>query len=269
MTADELKAVLSSHADWLASRPGGKLANLSGADLCGANLSGANLSLADLTGADLCGANLSGANLSGAYLSGADLSGANLSRANLSGANLSGANLSGADLSGANLSRANLSGAYLSGADLCGANLSGANLSLANLSGANLYRANLYRANLSRANLSGAKIDAIDSARLEILPREGEVIGWKKCYAGGDVVLVKVRVPPGAARSNSTGRKCRAERVEVLAVEGADHGISNHDGKTVYRVGETVKCHEWGPDRWLECAGGIHFFLTREEAEAY
>jgi hypothetical protein len=23
------------------------------------------------------------------------------------------------------------------------------------------------------------------------------------------------------------------------------------------------------PDRWQECAGGIHFFITREEAEAY
>jgi hypothetical protein len=229
MTADELKAVLSSHADWLASRPGGKLADISGADLSRAYLYGANLSRAYLYGAYLYGAYLYGANLYGA----------------------------------------NLSGAYLYGANLYGANLSGANLYGANLSRANLYGANLYGANLSLANLSGAKIDAIDSARLEILPREGEVIGWKKCYAGGDVVLVKVRVPPGAARSNSTGRKCRAERVEVLAVEGADHGISNHDGKTVYRVGETVKCHEWGPDRWLECAGGIHFFLTREEAEAY
>ena len=37
----------------------------------------------------------------------------------------------------------------------------------------------------------------------------------------------------------------------------------------VYRVGETVRPDAWGGDRWVECAGGIHFFLTRYEAENY
>ena len=26
---------------------------------------------------------------------------------------------------------------------------------------------------------------------------------------------------------------------------------------------------KWDEDRWNECANGIHFFITREEAEAY
>jgi hypothetical protein len=195
-------------------------------------------------------ANLYRANLSGADLYGANLYRANLYRANLSGANLYGANLSGADLYGANLSGANLYGANLSGADLYGANL---------------YGANLYGANLSGANLSGAKIDPLSAARLSIV-HEGDMVGWKKCR---DDILVKLLIPAGAARSNATGRKCRAEYATVVEVVGAAAGVSMHDGKTTYRTGELVRCHQWGPDRWVECAGGIHFYLTREEAEAH
>jgi hypothetical protein len=217
----------------------------------GANLSRADLSGADLSGANLSGADLIGANLSRADLSGADLSGANLSRADLSGANLSGANLSRADLSGANLSRA-----YLIGADLSGANLSGADLS-----GANLSRAYLVGANLSRAN--GAEL-AIAMTR--VVPPEGEVIGWKKCCGN---VIVKLRVPAEAKRSNAFGRKCRAEYADVIGVFGAARGVSQHDGRTEYAVGARVRCDQWCDDWQRECAGGIHFFITREEAEAY
>jgi hypothetical protein len=46
-------------------------------------------------------------------------------------------------------------------------------------------------------------------------------------------------------------------------------GRSLHNFDTVYRVGETVRPHQFDPDRWHECAGGIHFFITREEAADY
>jgi hypothetical protein len=92
----DLPAILAAHGKWLRDEPGGKRANLYGADLGGANLRGANL-----YGADLGGANLRGADLGGANLRGADLGGANLRGADLGGANLGGANLGGADLGGA------------------------------------------------------------------------------------------------------------------------------------------------------------------------
>ena len=57
--------------------------------------------------------------------------------------------------------------------------------------------------------------------------------------------------------------------MEVLEVKGADEGISMHDRRTAYRVGETVRCDMWNPDWWIECGGGIHFFMTETEAEAY
>jgi hypothetical protein len=242
-------------------------ADLSEADLYRANLSGANLSRANLSRADLSEADLYRANLSGANLSRANLSRANLSRANLSGANLSRANLSGANLSEADLYKANLSEADLSEADLSGADLFGANLSGANLSGANLSGANLYGANLSRANLSGAKdVPASAPAQTCVSPSDGSFTAWKQCRDG---VLVKLLIPEDAKRSNATGRKCRASHAIVLEVIGAEVGISHRDGRIVYRAGETVTCHKWCEDRWVECGGGIHYFITRAEAEEY
>jgi hypothetical protein len=180
-------------------------------------------------------------------------------------ADLSGANLSGADLSGADLSWANLSGANLSGADLSWANLSRANLYRADLSWANLSGANLSEANLSRANLYRAKEADLALAMTTHLP-EGPFIGWKKCMDG---VIVKLRIPEKAKRSHGASRKCRAEFVTVLEVIGAEKGISIHDKKTEYTPGRTTRCDKWSEDRWETCGGGIHFFISRLEAEAF
>ena len=198
-------------------------------------------------GANLARANLARANLAGAYLAGAYLDGANLAGAYLDGANLAGANLAGANLAGANLAGANLDGAYLAGAYLDGANLA--------------------RANLARANLDGAKNAELVIARTRILP-EGALVGWKKCADGE---IVKLRIPEVAKRSHAFGRKCRAEYAEVLAVYGGNNQTarSRHDCRFIYRVGETVRPDNWCENWADECAGGIHFFITREEAEAY
>ncbi len=260
-------------------------------DLSGANLIGASLSHADLSGADLSGSSLSGANLSGAYLyganmPGANLSGANLFRANLSVATLSRANLSGsnlfhADLSGAKLSHANLSGADMTGANLSHADLSVATLSRANLPGSNLSGANLYGADLSYAYLSrvnligaylyGANLTDVNNAdlifaQLSIVPEHGPFFAWKKCR---DKVLVRLFIPSKAKRSNATGRKCRAERAKVLEVIGDEVGVSLHDKNFTYKVGQWVRADKWDDNRWEECSSGIHFFLTRVEAEKY
>ena len=162
--------------------------------------------------------------------------------------------------------RADLSDANLSGADLRSANLRSAYLSDANLSGAYLSGADLRSANLSGANLSGVINAEYVLAQSSILPETGPIWGWKKCKNG---VLVKLVVGNTAKRSHATGRKCRAEHVKVLEVIGAEIGISTYDPSVQYRVGKIVRCDKWNEDRWTECGGGIHFFLTRIEAERY
>lgn len=170
-------------------------------------------------------------------------------------------------IEGDTLVGANLTGAYLSGADLRGANLSGAYLSGANLYGANLYGADLRGAYLYGADLRGDNIDhnTVAFQKTRILP-EGSIIGWKKCVNN---VIVKLRIPEEAKRSHAFGRKCRAEWVEVLEVFGADVGISKHDRKTEYRKGKIVRPNSFSDNWQEECAPGIHFFITRKEAEEY
>ena len=235
ITKEELKTILENHKKWLGDVHCGAQANLSWADLSRADLSGANLSMA------------------------------NLSWANLSMANLSRANLSRADLSRANLSRANLSWA----------NLSGVNLSRANLSRANLSRANLSGVNLSRANLSAkTKIEqhALDKYFPICCPSDGAFIGWKKARGK----IVKLLIPEDAMRSSAFGRKCRCNKAVVLGIEerdGTDSELnevcSNHDINFIYVVGKTVSVGNFCKDRKQECAPGIHFFITRQEAVDY
>jgi len=162
---------------------------------------------------------------------------------------------------------ANLRGAYLTDANLTGANLTGANLTDANLTGANLTDANL-----TGAYLTGAK-NADYALAQTVLTPDGSLIGWKLCK---EKILVKLRIPEEAKRSNATGRKCRAEYVDVLELidlynkrKKPTQAISKHDDKTKYVVGERVTCDRWNEDRLEECAGGIHFFITRLEAENY
>lgn len=149
-------------------------------------------------------------------------------------------------------------------ANLTDANLADANLRGANLLGANLLGADLTDADLRGADMTDAKNAALLQARLSIVPESGAFDGWKKCRNG---VLVHLKIRAEAARSNATGRKCRAECADVLAVIGADEGVSIHDGNTIYRAGERVTCNKWDDNRWNECSGGIHFYLTRIEAE--
>ena len=125
--------------------------------------------------------------------------------------------------------------------------------------------ANLSGADLSGANLRDAKDADLAIAVTRILP-EGDLIGWKKCHHG---VIVKLRIPAEAKRSHAFGRKCRAEFADVLEVIGAEVGISSHDDKTEYRTGQRVTPDSFDENWMDECSHGVHFFITRLEAEAY
>ena len=152
--------------------------------------------------------------------------------------------------------------ANLYGANLEGANFYRANFYRANLEGANFYRANLEGANFYRANLKEANLERARLPHFQICPEEGDFIAWKKVREG----VLKLLIPAAAKRTSSlVGRKCRAEFVVVL--EGS--GTSRHDNKTVYESGMTVYPDKYDDDIRVECTSGIHFFMTRKEAEEY
>jgi hypothetical protein len=120
----------------------------------------------------------------------------------------------------------------------------------------------LTRAGLRGADLRGA--DLTDARGLAYqIPQEGELIVYKHTTGGA----VKLRIPPDAKRTASiVGRKCRAEWAEVL--EGEGDSTSDARGPILhYAPGLTVYPDSYDPDPRVECSHGIHFFLSREEAE--
>jgi len=240
-TSSELKQTLSDHVDWL-NNNGGERADLSSADLSYADLRHADLSYANLRHADLSYANLSYANLRHADLRSADLRSADLSYANLRHADLRHADLRHADLRSA---------------DLCYADLSYANLCSADLSHAE--------------NSDTVRYGAVTAFFALQCPEEGSFIGWKKARKKS---IVKLRITAKAKRSSATTRKCRASEAKVLAIfdrEGKKIEVttSNYDDAFEYKVGEIVSVENFDENRWEECASGIHFFITRKEAEQY
>ena len=196
----------------------------------------------------------------------------------LLGAYLRYADLRGADLRGADLFRADLRGANLRGACLCDAKLYGACLCDANLYGACLLGADLRGADLRGADLRGANLSELTVAQTSILPDEGDIIGWKKALAlDGAPIIVKLLIPSDAKRSNSTGRKCRANKARILDLQDRQGNslppdttaYSSFDPDFTYKKGETVHVEDFDTNRWNECAPGIHFFITRIEAVKY
>ena len=258
MNSVELKTILDLHEKWLNGEPDGKKADLRWADLRLANLSWANLHGADLTGANLRSANLRWTDLSEACLCDADFFGADIYRTNLIKADLNGANLRFADMYGADLNYA------------C--------LTFADLRLANLYRANLTGADLRCADLNGAKVDManiIDAKNIDfpiLCPEKGSFIGFKK--ANG--LIVELEILSDALRSSATTRKCRCSKAKVVSItnlDGSPSGVasipSSYDCNFIYTIGDIVEVADFDTDRWNECAPGIHFFITRQEAVNY
>ncbi len=237
MNSEQLKKILRLHKLWLDSNgKSGKRADLRGAKLRGAELQGANLQDAELCGADL------------------------------RGADLRKANLRGADLQYADLRYAKLREADLYGADLQDVTLRDANLLDANLVGADLQGADLRDTDLQDANLRDAKLP-----NFLIVPTEGDFIAYKKLKNN---VIAKLLIPKKAKRTNSlVGRKCRAEFVKVLELtkdnKKVKQSMDQHTGKLIYKKGAIVRPNKYDDDIRIECTKGIHFFMTKKEAEEY
>ena len=159
-------------------------------------------------------------------------------------------------LCNADLRDANLRDAYLCDADLRGANLRGADLRDAYLRNADLRDADLRDAYLSN---------------WKIVPPAGSFVAWKK---GGNGEIIKIKIPAWARRTSCLiNRKCRAEFVVTLEITKEGKPVleccGGYDKNTTYRVGKCTAPDKYDPDERVDCSHGIHFFLTREEAEEW
>lgn len=117
------------------------------------------------------------------------------------------------------------------------------------------------------------------------LPKKGtSMIVWKKilCPTGKTELLCKLRIPARARRvepldkvqHGRTKGKCRAEWAIVVSIESetgnqVKAGISFFDVSFEYEVGKKVVPRNFNKSERLECASGINFFKTKEEARNY
>ena len=138
----------------------------------------------------------------------------------------------------------------------------------ADLRGANLRGADLYKAVLYKAVLRGAKNLNFPIA----CPEKGRFTAFKKAGA----YIIELEIPSDALRSSSTTRKCRCSKAKVVSITNLDGTPSDiksvascHYLKFIYNLGETVEVANFDTNRWNECAPGIHFFITRQEAIDY
>ena len=257
LTQEEVSAIITSHAKWLAKDEGGKRADLSDADLEGfdfygadlreANFSGANLGGAKFVEAKLLGARFFNAQLNQADFSDAQLKGAvffkadclgikfinaNLHNANLASALLWNSDFTGADLTDADLHAAPLCDSRFCNATLVGADLSRADLDYANFSGAdcknalfdhtaNTCWADFTDADLTDASFYGAGIDQDDLAKAKggFIPLSCPDEGAFIAWTkSGEGHMVKLLIPEDAERSSMANRLCHASLAKTIAI---------------------------------------------------
>jgi len=153
-------------------------------------------------------------------------------------------------------------------ANLREADLSGAYLRRADLSGANLREADLREAYLRGAKLSGAKLPPFQ------IPQDGSLTVWKKGIEIDDSTptLIQLLIPAEAKRTACLiSRKCRAEFAQVVAFEPPTTGtvVGLKQADFIYVLGETIRPDSYDDDIRVECSHGIHFFLTKAEAQEF
>lgn len=201
--------------------------------------------------------------------------------------NLENYDLSDMNFSHSNFINANLSNVNFYSSQLVNVLLDDCNLQNANLKNANLERASLRRVNLTYADIRGAKLYAavLENAILDNIifddktenfrihcPEQGTFVAYKK---GLDNLIIKLLIPSDARRVSSTMNCCRCDKAKVLEIknfEGTkffDEAWSTVAENFCYKLGEWVYAGNFNEDRWYDSTGGIHFWMTEDEAKAY
>ena len=122
-------------------------------------------------------------------------------------------------------------------------------------------------------------MDAIPESTNMRCPRYDKIIGYKiiNSYDYSGVLLATLEIPAGVKRSSAIGNKCRCEYAKVLSIidengnkyDIGKSAITRIGNQLTYKVGEYVYADSFDENRFNECAPGIHFFMTPEEAWDY
>lgn len=202
---------------------------------------------------------------------------ADMSRWDLSNIDFTLCSFSGCVLDGADFQNSSVENALFDGVSLRGAVFKDANLRTASFRYCDMRECDIQGADLFGAVLEYAKLDGIRHNnetkwfRLHC-PERGAFLGYKKCVNDR---MVQLLIPADARRTSATLPSCRCDKAKVLTIksfdfqENFDEAWSLVDENFVYKRGEWVEVKNFNEDRWMDSTTGIHFWMTREEAEAY
>lgn len=201
-----------------------------------------------------------------------DLTGADLSHADLTLSSFQNVALRDADLHGSTVKNALFDGCLLRGADFRDADMATASFRYCDMGGCDIRGADLFGAVLEHAMLEGVVSDERTRWFRLHCPEKGAFLAYKKCVNDR---MVQLLVPEDARRTSATLPSCRCDKAKVLTIKSFDfkeefeEAWSLVDEDFVYRKGQWVQVDDFNEDRWQDSTTGIHFWLTREEAEAY
>jgi hypothetical protein len=153
-------------------------------------------------------------------------------------------------------------------------NFSGSDINKTSLNDSTFRECNFNKTNLENTSMKGCSFKNctfLDTTFPDFqIPQGQDLLGYKKVRYGTKGKIVTLLIPKQAKRTACLiSRKCRAEYAIVL--KGAGRPCrSSFNWNFIYKNGETVKPrYPYNPDPTQECTSGIHFFITREEAEDY
>jgi hypothetical protein len=105
--------------------------------------------------------------------------------------------------------------------------------------------------------------------------------GFKKVYGDNHTLkaqlIAELEIPVGATVvcGMNGGYKLRTDKARVLSIETirskrpAKKAVSGHNSNFVYQVGKTATPANAFNKTFSQCGGGLHFFLSRRQAEQY
>lgn len=112
-------------------------------------------------------------------------------------------------------------------------------------------------------------------------PETGAFTAWKKAYRNEldesvRELIVELEIPEDAQRVNSGfNDKCRCDKALVKSITNLAGNFEFYEAKSdysnlfVYGLGRMVSVENFNKNPFVSCGAGIHFYMTRGEAEEY
>lgn len=201
-----------------------------------------------------------------------DLSGMDLSNLDFTLSSFQNTVLDTVDFENSSVENALFDGCSIKGANFKNAKMVTASFRYCDMQECNIEGADLYGAVLEFAKLDGIRSDENTKWFRLRCPEEGAFLGYKKCVNDR---MVQLLIPADAKRTSATLPSCRCSKAKVLTIksfdfqENFDEAWSLVDENFVYKRGQWVEVKNFNEDRWQDSTTGIHFWMTRKEAENY